>query len=322
MRRAVQEENRSIEACTNISKLTKGQQQQQHPHGRPFPPRRFSCGLALIVLSPIAIVLLVKSAFQWQEREQVLWEAIHQKAASVPVEGESHSEGQHSNNNDNSNNVKNKIRSAARGDTNSYPNKQDDESIGMAATATKMLKKKDLLVLSTVHGDIRITLRPDLSAESVDYIHRMIEFGKCDRCNFYRAEKPGILQGVMAHQRVATNTVYGSCPPGMESVQNNCPAWDAQCGCRGPVMTKGAVAWAAGQAGGPDFFIDNYPTPATFWGTQHTNFGFIDDPRSFQVIQTIFELPVKKNGMMNVLVDHIHFDMKLETVDIDNNSVP
>ncbi|KAL3912132.1 MAG: hypothetical protein SGILL_007005, partial [Bacillariaceae sp.] len=93
---------------------------------------------------------------------------------------------------------------------------------------------------------------------------------------------------------------------------NDCPAWDEHCGCHGPVMTKGAVAWAAGQAGGPDFFIDNYPDAAKWWGTQHTNFGRIEDETSFQVIDTIFNLPMHKQGMMSMLQDPIHFDMSLE----------
>lgn len=35
------------------------------------------------------------------------------------------------------------------------------------------------------------------------------------------------------------------------------------------MMTKGMVAWAAGDTG-PDFFIDNYKRKADWWGTQHT----------------------------------------------------
>jgi hypothetical protein len=68
----------------------------------------------------------------------------------------------------------------------------------------------------------------------------------------------------MANKKgVQINEVKGSCPPGMEDVNNkSCPAWDTSCWCHGPVMTKGMVAWVAGQAGGPDFFIDNYKRTA------------------------------------------------------------
>jgi hypothetical protein len=76
-------------------------------------------------------------------------------------------------------------------------------------------------------------------------------------------------------------------------------------------MTKGAVAWAAGQAGGPDFFLDNYKAPAKFWGTQHTNFGFIEDEESFYVITKIFDQPTKSSGSMTLIHDPIHFDMAL-----------
>jgi hypothetical protein len=173
-------------------------------------------------------------------------------------------------------------------------------------------ERKETLVLTTALGNVRITMRPDLSEGSVDYIHRLIASGTCHRCNFYRAEKPGILQGVMANTpHVPVNEARGNCPPGFESVKNDCPPWDAQCGCHGPVMTKGAVAWAAGQAGGPDFFIDNYKIPAKFWGTQHTNFGFIEDEESFLVIREIFNQPTKSAGGMTHIQDPIHFDMAL-----------
>ena len=130
---------------------------------------------------------------------------------------------------------------------------------------------KETLVLTTKHGKIKIVLRPDLSAGSVDYIHRLVDSKVCRRCNFYRAEKPGILQGVVANKDIGFNKELGPCPPGAESVKNDCPKWDENCGCHGPVMTRGMVAWAAGQAGGPDFFIDNYKSPGNWWGTQHTN---------------------------------------------------
>jgi hypothetical protein len=116
----------------------------------------------------------------------------------------------------------------------------------------------------------------------------------------------------MANKDIPVNAVRGDCPPGLENVANDCPTWDAHCGCHGPVMTKGAVAWAAGQAGGPDFFIDNYAQPAKWWGTQHTNFGFITDEDSFKVVDAIFNLPINKQGMMTMLQDQIHFDLSLE----------
>ena len=171
---------------------------------------------------------------------------------------------------------------------------------------------RETLVLDTSFGPIRIVLRPDLSQGSVDYIRRLIDVG-CRRCNLYRAEKPGILQGVMANKDVPTNTVFGSCPDdgNAASIKNECPTWDPNCGCHGPLMSKGSVAWAAGQAGGPDFFIDNYKRPATWWGTQHTNFGFIEDKDSLHIIDTIFEQPTRNNNGMHILEEKIPFKMEI-----------
>jgi hypothetical protein len=132
---------------------------------------------------------------------------------------------------------------------------------------------KEVLVLKTKLGNIKIVLRPDLSKGSVDYIYEVMKAsapdGLCPGCRLYRAEKPTILQGVL-REDVDANAVKGSCPAGFESVPNECPEWDEQCGCHGPIMTRGMVGWAAGSAGGPDFFIDNHPDPADWWGTQHT----------------------------------------------------
>ncbi|CAJ1934397.1 unnamed protein product [Cylindrotheca closterium] len=171
--------------------------------------------------------------------------------------------------------------------------------------------KKEVLVLATSIGDIRITLRSDLSKGSVDYLIKLAEEG-CERCKLYRAEPRGILQGIMANKAIKTNTEKGSCPPDVQDVAvGDCPSWDKNCGCHGPIMTRGSVGWAAGQAGGPDFFIDNYKQPAKFWGTQHTNFGKIEDDASFAVIEHIFDLPTKKQGL-TFLVDEIHFQLRLE----------
>ena len=76
-------------------------------------------------------------------------------------------------------------------------------------------------------------------------------------------------------------------------------------------MTRGSVAWAAGQAGGPDFFIDNYRNPAQWWGTQHTNFGTIEDDGSFKTIERIFDLPKHSQHGMTMLNAPLHFDMSL-----------
>ena len=172
-----------------------------------------------------------------------------------------------------------------------------------------------LVLTTTSLGRIRIQLRPDLSEGSVDYIYRLVKSkNHCPNCNFYRSEQHGILQGIMANEnQVPTNTVLGNCPPGAESIENECPEeWDPDCGCHGPMMTRGSVAWAAGDPGGPDFFINAYEGPAEWWGTQHTNFGFIDDPASMAIVDQILHLPVVEENGMHYLKEAVHFQISLE----------
>jgi len=193
----------------------------------------------------------------------------------------------------------------------------DEKQMKAEASKSDQLREK-FLILTTEHGNIKITLRPDISQGSVNYIYELVKsYGgngkRCMHCSFYRSEEHGILQGIMEHRDVVpVNTVRGLCPPGAEEVSNECPDWDKQCGCHGPVMTRGAVAWAAGDAGGPDFFIDGYKKPANWWGTQHTNFGFIEDEASLNVIDAILGMPTELEGGMEYLKEPIHFDLVLE----------
>jgi len=82
---------------------------------------------------------------------------------------------------------------------------------------------------------------------------------------------PGILQGILQ------NNVKGV---GQERLSG------MGCGLRmsGTLMSRGAVAWAVGMAGGLDFFIDAYPRTARWWGTQDAKFGFIEDPASMGIV--------------------------------------
>jgi hypothetical protein len=52
--------------------------------------------------------------------------------------------------------------------------------------------------------------------------------------------------------------------------------------------------------------------PVEWWGTQHTNFGMIEDKTSLEVVDSIFDQPTKSSGGMTMLVDPIHFDLRLE----------
>ncbi|GAX18814.1 hypothetical protein FisN_26Hh115 [Fistulifera solaris] len=174
----------------------------------------------------------------------------------------------------------------------------------------------DVLILSLHNiGDIRIVLRPEWSAESAQYVQRLV-VGQCQRCQLYRAEKPGILQGILAAAPdVPLPPIKGTCPAGAEHVHNECPPWDKECGCHGPVMERGYVAWAAGKTG-PDFFIDLYPKPAVWWGTQHTVWGEITDPASLLLIdEYIFSLPTHKQEGLTMLDEPIQFELLLEHVE-------
>ena len=105
------------------------------------------------------------------------------------------------------------------------------------------------LTLRSKLGDIKIVLRPDLSLESVEYIKALLESpDPCPRCRFYRAEKPGIIQGMLAKNGTPPNTVLGKCPEEFKDVpRHDCPKHDPNCGCHGPLMHRGMVGWAAGK---------------------------------------------------------------------------
>jgi len=157
------------------------------------------------------------------------------------------------------------------------------------------------LTLTTSQGPIHIHLRPDLSLPSIQYISALLQQSSkpCKRCSFYRAEKPGILQGILVKEGVTPNKVLGECPEEYreESKEGrDCPKHDPNCGCHGPVMERGMVGWAAGK-GGPDFFIDMYKRKADWWHNEHTIWGQVIDPDSLKVIEGIFELPTKKTGL-------------------------
>ena len=171
---------------------------------------------------------------------------------------------------------------------------------------------KETLILSTDVGEIRIVLMPQYSAPSVQYIHELVDSGHCDRCTFYRAEKKGILQGIIKSKTINAPVEKGSCPPGMEKVATGkCPEWDPSCACHGPLMERGMVGWAAGKTG-PDFFIDDYRAPAKWWGTQHTVWGQIMDDKSLNVIDHIWSLPATRKGGLTYLNSHIQFTMRIE----------
>mmetsp|Transcript_25655 Transcript_25655/g.38734 ORF Transcript_25655/g.38734 Transcript_25655/m.38734 type:complete len:290 (-) Transcript_25655:34-903(-) len=174
---------------------------------------------------------------------------------------------------------------------------------------------EEALVVVTKYGNIRIVLRPDLSPESVEYVKKIAANG-CDNCKFHRSEKDLLVQGVMRNNnnKVPLNTVFGKCPePNYKPKNHNkCPDHDPDCGCHGPVMTRGMVGWAGGTSGGPDWFINIFKKPVEWWENQHTVWGELRDAESFQTIQNIQELPVTKRGVMWTLDVKIPFTTQLE----------
>ena len=73
---------------------------------------------------------------------------------------------------------------------------------------------------------------------------------------FYRAEKQLLLQGIIS-EGPRNKVVLGPCPNPDYKPKSKCPSHDPNCGCHGPIMTKGMVGWAGG-GGGPDFFINTF----------------------------------------------------------------
>ena len=90
----------------------------------------------------------------------------------------------------------------------------------------KQNNNKSILKLSTKHGEIKIKLRSDLSHGSVQYLYKLVESDHCDKCNFYRAENPGILQGILENRNIPVNDVFGSCPHHAKDLKNDCPPHD------------------------------------------------------------------------------------------------
>ncbi|KAG7354782.1 cyclophilin type peptidyl-prolyl cis-trans isomerase [Nitzschia inconspicua] len=314
MRRAVQQENRSIQAslsATNNKKKKLSSSLLTSSSSR----KRF-CPMILVVLSPIVVIFLVMIVLQTCHRTTVQEDDLKSldKSAGQVVSQQIllHQLEQHNSKKKKKKNIRKPSKKSIDIHHDISAVHADTKSLSVSQTHRT---KRDALVLTTEYGKIRIVLMPELSPESVEYIYKLVESGVCKRCNFYRSEKPGILQGVMANPNIPVNEKRGPCPEGLEgTVPNECPDWDKNCGCHGPVMTKGAVGWAGGDAGGPDFFIDHYTEPAKFWGTQHTNFGKIQDDESFAVIGRIFDQPVEEEGMMLMLETPIHFDLSIEPV--------
>ena len=202
--------------------------------------------------------------------------------------------------------------------------------VGIDSTSTEEKKRrtplntKGLLIRTNKIGDIRINFRPDLAGpSSIQYIINVVVQAaassnngtnnghgvRCDRCNFYRAETKLLLQGVLAQHTIQSSSVsLGPCPINNYQPKLECPPHDQNCGCHGPIMTKGMVGWAGGGKG-PDFFINVFDKPVDWWERQHTTWGVLDED-SIRNVERAFDLTAHMAGM-RMLDEPIPFTIEL-----------
>ena len=106
---------------------------------------------------------------------------------------------------------------------------------------------------------------------------RLPRFAATHQCGgeLYRSEKDFLVQGRIScggSGAAPPRVVKGTCPAGVvPDGKRACPKHDPNCGCHGPLMSKGMVGWAGGGAG-PDLFIYTASRscavgscPATHW---------------------------------------------------------
>lgn len=191
------------------------------------------------------------------------------------------------------------------------------------------------LLIHTHLGDITIHFTPEYSGMSsiqyiIDVFHAAASTAKtaddassvgaveCEQCKFYRAETSLLLQGIIAHHSLSSivlssKTVsIGPCPITAKDIPNakNCPPHDPNCGCHGPIMTRGMVGWAGGKSG-PDFFIVTHATPVEWWEYQHTVWGIVRDEVSLMVVESVYDMPAHSRNGMRMLDEEILFTYEL-----------
>lgn len=152
---------------------------------------------------------------------------------------------------------------------------------------------------------LRLRLLPEHSAPSVEFMR----FAATHQCGgeLYRSEKDFLVQGRIncgGSGAAPPRVVKGGCPAGvLPDGKRACPEHDPNCGCHGPIMSKGMVGWAGGSSG-PDLFIYTASRscavggcPATHWSRDHTVFAEVADDATWAVIEELYALPVKRDGM-------------------------
>jgi len=150
-----------------------------------------------------------------------------------------------------------------------------------------------VVALRTLLGDIRLRLRADWSAESVEYVRLLAaQPHLCSSaCEFYRAEPAFLLQGSL-RARIAPNNITR---PGPRH------------------MRRGDVGWA-GASYGPDFFVYLGAEPATHWGFEHTVWAEVADEQSFDVAEKINAGQPRATppGEMHILQTRVPIDLAVD----------
>ena len=95
---------------------------------------------------------------------------------------------------------------------------------------------------------LRLRLLPEWSNSSVAFMKHAADVG-CSG-ELYRSEKDFLVQGrINCAGGAIPKVVKGTCPPGVKvDASRQCPSHDPQCGCHGPIMSKGMVGWAGGSS--------------------------------------------------------------------------
>jgi len=195
-----------------------------------------------------------------------------------------------------------------------YGNQKDEkdedfnpgENVGDVATPNQHVIIMDFSDSTEDLGSVHIQLRSDLSPESAQAILEQLE---CESCQLYRAEEPGILQGILQNGHIK-DIPRGICPNDeAAAIENDCPDWDKECACHGPVMSRGMVGWAGG-ATGPDFFFNLYLDPVSAWGTQHTVWGEV--VHGLDVLEKLVQRPATNEGGMHMMEERVDFTLALE----------
>ena len=141
-------------------------------------------------------------------------------------------------------------------------------------------------------GALRVRLRPDLSASSADFVREAATArcaGSIDRADEVAVRARFECSGAGAPQ---TAVAKGPCPPG---VVRECPPDEPQCGCHGPLLRRGMVAWADGGTG-PAFVVlgSEEEGAQKQFGNWHTIIGDVEGEASWTALDRLRALPAEQ----------------------------